>query len=779
MYNRLKIFTTILVLLFAINFSTYAEDIKRYNVGFFEAGQYDVHEVLRDEYSKQLEMLLPDSVQIVAIPEGYRSAEWNRENSKKMAKQLVDIKHLDFVVAVGPWVVQDLLDAGFKKPIIGMHQFNPKADGFLGKNDRPIADNLTVHFRPGKAIDDISTLAKLLPLKKLGLLYFPSEDNSNSFYNHIKSLGDRFGFEVVTATAYDNEGTYAFFKSYNKIKKQRVDALYLSPLWGLNSSEISEFFQMLDRDKVPTFTDEGSILIQKGATATNNYYGVVSEAYFNAFKTVEILNGAVPADLPVIFRGEYHVAINKLSAQKCGLELRADIFNSYQLIGEENNEHLPVSTLSEVVNLALNQNPLILSHFDKLDAADAKVAIAKSTLKPQIYGEAQLDYLDDNYRHNYQYNIEKEALRTSLNFSQTLFSKEKLKEIKSTKEIKKIVEINKLTTQLDLELAVSQAYVDYLKIKEQGKIINNIRSMVSYNLEILHAKQLLNNPDSLDYLRLDNYRYNLTLAYIKNHRDLQTAQVLLNSLLNLPPETEFLLQEDYFSEDKFIQFESPVIGKLLTHSSQEKIGNKLLDKILKQNPNQLKSDMDIAYNKTLLDKNKSSFYPEVSLQGSLYYNDFQKESDLFQTRKQSWYVGGKVTLPIYLGGKRFKEKKQALARISESEYLKDVSSLAVMQIGLANYHNFVQYTEQMTPAYQAKQRAYSTLQIANENFNKSTLSTTDFLEILQTTLETDIQSIEIRYNYFSAMAKIVHSLGIPVSDSYTDFVNQFHSELEY
>lgn len=779
MLKIIKLFVSSLLLLLTILPVANAKEITRLNIGYFEAGKYDIHTILQDEYFKQVENLLPDSIKLVSIPEGYRSAEWDREKSKKMAKQLTSIKHIDLMLAVGPWVVQDLLDAGFDKPIIGMHQFNPKAEGLLKENNRPIADNLTIHFRPSKTFDDINALVKLVPIRKLGLLYFPTDDTTHSLYNHIKSLGEQYGFEVFTATEYDNYGKFAFYKSYNSIKKHRVDALYLPPLWGLSSAALPNFFKMLSNDRVPTFTDEGSLLIQHGATATNNFYGIVSEAYFNAYKTVEIINGATPADLPVIFRSGYHIGLNIQSAKKCKVKIRSDIYNSFQLISKEKNDHISVSTLSEVVNRALNQNPHILSQLDKLDAADAQIGIAKSTYLPQIYSEAELDYTDNNFHHNYHNNIEKEALRSSLNFSQTVFSKEKLKEIQSAKDFKKIMRISKLSEQLDLELAVSQAYLDYLKIQEQSNVIQNIRNMLSYNIEILHAKNLLHLTDSLGNLRLENFRYNLTLDYIENERLLKTTQILLNSLLNMPPDELFILQEEYFSENQFIQYESPIIDKLLTHSSQEKIGNNLLDKMLIQNPNQTKSDAVIAYNKTILEKNRSSFYPEFQLHGSLLYDDFQTETELFKEKNPSWYVGGKITLPLYLGGKRFKERKKAQALLSEAEYQKDAASLEIMRNGLANYQQFIQFTEQMTPAYQAKQRAYSSLEIANEQYSDGILSTTDYLEILKTTMQTELQSINIRYNYFASMAKIVHSLGIPVSDSFSDFVIQFHSELEY
>ncbi len=433
MYNKFNSLVSILLFTFIVTSSITATTVKKIKIGFFEAGKYDIHSILRDEYFKQLESLLPDSIQIITIPEGYRSADWNRPASKKMAGELARLKNIDMILAIGPWVVQDLLDAGFDKPIIGMHQFNPKAEGLTIANDRPKAENLTVHFRPGKVAEDIRALTKLMPVERLGVLAFSSDDTANSVYNHIKALGDQLGFKVFSATEFDNEGTFAFYKSYNTLKKKHVDAIYLGPLWGLNSLDIENFFEMLNKEKVPSFTDEGSLLIRVGATATNNYFGLISEAYYNAYKTLEIINGTTPADLPIILRSNSHLAINKHSAKLCELKMRADAYNSYEIIGAENNSDITPSTLSELVSRAISQNPKILSQIDLLDAAEAQNAIAKSSYKPQIYGDAAYNYTDNNYHHNLSNSSEKEIFTSALHISQTLFHLKNSKRLKQPK----------------------------------------------------------------------------------------------------------------------------------------------------------------------------------------------------------------------------------------------------------------------------------------------------------------------------------------------------------
>ena len=773
---RLLICITLLLALLPVN--SFAKDTEKINVGYFEAGHYPVHSLLRDEYFKQLQQLLPENIEIVQIPEGYRSADWDRATSITMAKQLKNIKHLDIVIAFGPWVVNDLLEAGFTKPIIGLHQFNPKAEGLLDENNRPVADNLTVHFRPGKTLDDIHILTKLFKVKKLGLLYFPTEQNKFSMSEHIKSLGQRFGFEVVTAEKYDNKGTYAFFKSYNAIRG-KIDALYLPPLWGLETKSIGDFFEMLNREKVPTFTDEGGIIVEKGATATNNYFGVVSEARFNAVKTVDIINGKTPADLPVIFRSGFNLAVNQKSVSKCKVRINSEVFNNYTVIGSKPTEDIPLYQLSELVNRAIYQNPGFLAASDAVAAAQSDVDISKSGYFPQLYGQLSVDNIDENLRHNSLNRLDKNIYQSSLNLEQKLFSLESLKSINSAKKKTALIESDQKAAQLDLELAVSLAYLDYLKFSEQLKALKNIRTMLNYNLETAHAIQIISGKDSLAILRMESKRYNLTLKNIELLQLRKSSRIILNSLLNLPAEEKYILQDDLFTEDRFIQYESAFLDKIKSYDVQRAIAQKIETEAFANNPALARSDFSIEWQKALLDENKSSFYPTVGLHASLYYNDYLKESALFEEKKTGWTVGGKISLPLYLGGKRLKEKGKLKANLSQAEYEKDAAALEIMRTSRTEFQRLLSHAQQMTPAYLAKERGYRSINIAIEKFGSENISAVDFLDILSTTLDSDLRSIDTRFEYYASMARLIHTIGLPVGDDYTNFVERFHTVLNY
>ena len=246
-------------------------DTTTIRVGYFEGGEDPINFLLREEIQRQMTNMTPPDTQFVFVPEGYRSAGWVRDSSRVMAAQLAAVPGIDVMVAVGPWVVQDLLTAGYSRPILGVRQIDLLGAGLVDSTGTPVARNLTVHEMPGKIEDDIAVLTRLLPVEKLGVLWFDAGDGKSDSEGEAKSviarvtrLGQQAGFETVTAGGFNIHRTYAFFRGYNDLPKD-IDALYLGPTWGLTVTMINELLRLAMNDGIPVFTWEGKFLVTRGA----------------------------------------------------------------------------------------------------------------------------------------------------------------------------------------------------------------------------------------------------------------------------------------------------------------------------------------------------------------------------------------------------------------------------------------------------------------------------------------------------------------------------------
>ncbi|UCE24302.1 MAG: TolC family protein [Candidatus Zixiibacteriota bacterium] len=754
-----------------------AETKRTFNLGYFEGGPYPVHSLLRAEFYDQLEQLLPDGYKFVTIPQGFRSADWKRDTCRAMARDLVRETSVDILIAIGPWVVHDLLEAGYDRPIIAMHQFDVVAEELVDKQWRPVAPNLTVHQRPGRIVDDLTFLSRLIDIKRLGFLFFPSAGEKDLLLERVEAIGQQLGFEVVHAEGYDNYGTYAFFKSFNALDKD-IDAVYLAPMWGLETANLGQFLRRVSDAKVPSMTAEGKLVLEKGAFATRSFYSVISEAKFNASKAVRIMQGELPADLPVAFRTSHSLAVNNETALKCGIHLPEEVLSDFHVIEAPLSEGTSYFSLSDAVYRAANQNPGYLAQSDALEAAAQAARQAYSDYLPQLYSTTNLSHFDDNWTHNLRDIFSNDQYRTSINLEQQIFSLETIREIQVASKRRQLRSIDVTQSQLDLELAVSLAYLNYLRSREILATEQSNRSLIELNLEQAQAEVQIGEGDSLDVIRLEDERYQATLRVIDARAGVKIAGVLLNALFNMPGNEPFLLDSLIFSEPMFIAGEDALLDRITDQPSQQSLQNSLLAQALAMNPGPQSYRTRIDIQNDLLAKNKARYYPSIGFRASLNFSDYLEDTPTFEEENTTWSVTGFFNLPIFLGADRFRERAKLKAELSELEYLRDDASLEVMRNVQANFHHLVASAVKITPAYQSRKRAQMTLDAVVPGFSRGDVAMIDLLDAQSNALSTQLASINARYAYFETMARLVHTIGWTTSDNYSNFLEEFHRQIQ-
>lgn len=746
---------------------------RTFNVGYFEAGPYAAHKLLRREFYDQLEQILPEGYRFITIPQGFRSAEWMRDTCRIMARQLVDEKSIDILIAMGPWVVHDLLEAGFDRPIIAMHQFDPGLEGLLDQSGRPIASNLTVHSRPVSLYEELTILSRLIDVKRLGVLYFPSADERDTVLSEFQAIGNQLGFEVVSAEGYNIHGTFAYFKSFNALDED-IDALYLAPLWALDQTALGQFFWQVGERGIPTFTSEGKLLIEKGAFATASYFSILSEARFNAAKAVRIMRGELPEDLPVSFRGGLGLAVNNGTALKCGIELPENVLSDFTVIEAPLSGEVTYLSLNEAINRASDLNPGILAESDALQAAVQGARQAYSGYLPYLYGTAQITHLDDNTVHNYRDLVSHDGYRTSLQLDQQLFSLEKIRDIQSASKRRDVAQTDFAQAQLDLEWAVSLAYLNYLRSQEVLAALVSNRSVIEHNLELAMIKAQTGEGDTLDVVRLEDERYQATLRVIDARTDLKSARVAINVLLNLPGNEPLQLDSVTFAEESFLFNESRLNDRLKDPSAQRELEEKILAEAFRLNPAAGRARMQTELQKSLLARNTARFWPSLGFNASLNFSDWLEDSPTFTEENTTWSVSGMLRLPLFLGSDRFRERSRLKAALSVAEYRRDEVSLEIMRQIRTGFHSLVAAVTRITPSLQSRKRAQQVLTSVVPGYSSGDYSLTDLLEVQANTVEAELAAIYARYAYYEAMAGLAHSAGWATREDYSNFLEQFH-----
>jgi len=748
------------------------------HLGFFEGGSHSLHSAFREEFQRQLTALSPTDTQFVFIPTGYRNADWVRDTSLVMAQQLAANPDIDIMIAIGPWVVEDLLAAGFDRPTLGIRQLDPAAIGLLDEQGRPIAENLTVHNMTGKIEDDVFMLTRLMPVKRLGVLLFPSNDaERDAVLGRIRAVTAPAGIEVVTAEGFDNSGTYAFFKALSELPTP-VDALYLGPLWGMEIQKINEFLKKLNERRLPTFTWEGRFLVSRGALATNYAYGLAGEARFQALKVLRIAQGENPADLPVEYRAGSSLAINEGTARNARLDLPPEALISAELFPAPPSESAERYSLADAARRVRSSNPGYLASQEAINRAAAAAGEAAAAYRPQVGLEAEFGYLDDNSLNNTVEPLANQQFRGQLVLDQTVFSLEAIRSIKAAGRRRDMKELDQEQARLDIELAVSAAYLEHTRAQDELTVEQRYQEVIERSLEITASRAFLEGHSDADVLRWRDERQQIISRILAARNRKHVTGVMLNVLLNLPAEMPIVLADTPAVSSRLYRDYEVLSAAAVKPASRTRLENALVNAALADAPVLRFSDARLGLQQTLLSQNTARFWPSVALRASIGMVD-QIDDDLgdIDEKNNTWSVYAQVRLPLYLGGKRFRENSRLKAEMNELEYRRDAETLALVGRIRHNAGRLITTLNSIPRNDRSRQLAIENMRFVTAEYEAGQRDIVSILDAIFHARETELRNIAARYDYLEMMARLTHDIGWSPSSAYGNFYDEFHNRL--
>jgi tripartite-type tricarboxylate transporter receptor subunit TctC/ABC-type uncharacterized transport system substrate-binding protein len=246
----------------------------------------------------------------------YRFADGQYDRLPALAKDL-DRGKVDVIVTVNASAAMSVQLAVATIPIVFNADGDPVQLGLVGSLNRP-AGNLTgvTSFAGALASKQLGLLRDLVPKARLiAVLANPddpfSEFNNSSAEEAARSVGQR----LIFLKARTEEEIDAAFEG---IIRQRADALIVtaSPLFRIR---VDQLIALAATRAVPTlyfergFADAGGLM---------SYGTNLAEAYSRmGIYAATILNGAKPADLPVVQATKFEFVINMQTARTLGIEV--------------------------------------------------------------------------------------------------------------------------------------------------------------------------------------------------------------------------------------------------------------------------------------------------------------------------------------------------------------------------------------------------------------------------------------------------------------------------
>lgn len=725
-------------------------------IGFFEAGDYYTHTIVRNQYRDALEHLIPSNLQILYLPNGYKSANWKKDQCAAMAAEFARDTSIDIVVAIGPWVIEELLKAEFDRPIVGLWQNDPESEGLLGSDRRPIAGNLTVQTRPDQVRQDMIDIMALYHPRVLGVLAFNNGIRDTAFYEKCWQVGKKLGLKVVYAQGYNADGTFAFFKGYSGLPKP-FDVLYVGPLWGLALPAIDQFASNASHDLLPVHTSEGRFMVEKGLSSSSSVRGEQSAALFAAWKTVRIVQGSLPADLPLEYPGQRGFVLNKSILEVTGQPVSAEIWSQAEVVDEFTLlPETEVLTLAEVLSNAETQNPGLQALISRIDAAGQRLENLRGGYLPSVTLDASATAASSTATDNTGGLISKERYRAGVEVRQPLFAPSVINSSKAARYRRVADSASYMQAAVDLQRSIRATYRDCLSAQQQVLELTGLRDRIVELKEIarLNAFASANATDDSprwELRRLDNVR-ELMVA----RRVLSESYAALHLLMGRPVlDSIILLDSSGFTSGDLVDQFVP-LRMIMTSERFGKASVAFLQsEALQNNPSMKMQSAQIDLAESNIALGSTSRYPNIGLRGWFGFVDSLSGNNGFVEKHNIWSLSANLTWPLFSRG----PKAGVAADQDEAISRKDSARLEVEAAVDAQWKNLWQLGMEMPVVAQATSTSSEYADSVKFDYLRGKRSILEALDALEADHRARMSQWEVRNAFFQAADNLAGEVG--------------------
>ncbi len=167
----------------------------------------------------------------------------------------------------------------------------------------------------------VKTLKRLSSLKRLGVLYNPTEKNSVLQLEEFKGLQRELAFEVVEVAVTKAEEAAAVARAF----APRVDAFYISGAVTV-TSQMAAIASVAAEHKLPTISH--LIDVANGGALLAVSANLQEVGRLAGAKAAQVLRGTRPSDIPIETLKRFDVVINLKTASATGVKVPVDLVQS-------------------------------------------------------------------------------------------------------------------------------------------------------------------------------------------------------------------------------------------------------------------------------------------------------------------------------------------------------------------------------------------------------------------------------------------------------------------
>lgn len=430
---------------------------------------------------------------------------------------------------------------------------------------------------------------------------------------------------------------------------------------------------------------------------------------------------------------------NKKHGYKSCIIALAILIFPYLLSAQQKPEDslLQNATIENCIQYAVQHNPNLQNAKINEDITEAIIKSKLADWYPQVNFNYNLQHNFQlptfNFNGNLAHSGTKNTSNTGFGITQNIFNRDVLLASRTSTDIRLSANENTKAQKINISVLVSKAFYDQILTIQQLRVIEEdiVRNEQSAKDAFYQYQSGL--VDKTDYKRATIALNNSKAQKIFSEQSLKGKSAYLKELMGYPDSENIKLVYDTTAMEKEIYIDTL---QSLDYNSRIEMQQLQTQKKLQQ------------YN---LQYYKWSFLPDVYAFGNYNLNFLNNQfSKLYSASYPNSFMGITLSLPIFQGGKRLQQIKQAQLQIRQVD--NDMMSFQ-NQINTQYQQAMASYNSNLYNFFSLKEN----LSLANEVYDVIRLQYRSgvkaFLEVINA--ETDLRTAQI--NYYNALYEVLSS----------------------
>jgi outer membrane protein TolC len=408
---------------------------------------------------------------------------------------------------------------------------------------------------------------------------------------------------------------------------------------------------------------------------------------------------------------------------------------SQQRVGD--SSLLDNATLQDCIQYAIRHNPDLQNAKINEDVTETIIKSKLADWYPQVNFIYNLQHnfqlptfnFNGNLSHSGTYNTS----GAQLGLTQNIFNRDVLLATRTSKDVRLLSGQNTEEQKINLTVLVSKAFYDLILTQQQLKVIEEDIVRIDQSLKDAYYQYQSGIVDKTDYKRATISLNNAKAQKKFGEENLRSKYAYLFELMGYPNSDDFDLVYDTLQMEKEIYIDT---SQNISYNNRIEIQQLETQKKLQQ------------YN---LQYYKWSFLPDVYAFGNYNLNFLNNQfSKLYSRSYPNSFAGITLSIPIFQGGKRIQQIKQAQFQIIQAQ--NDIKSFenkinTQYENALADYKgnlfNYLSLKENLSLANEV----YEVIRLQYRSGVKA------YLDVI--TAESDLRTAQI--NYYNALYQVLSS----------------------